>query len=85
MIGDGIRVLSSYIYSKIKKTKPKQVGPDSEIKPIENILNHITRITTLQLEDRREDRRADQYEESKIEVTLEDISRFKKKGRTFQF
>ena len=80
MITEGLKVLFVYVYQKIKKPKQK-VSPEIDIKPIDNILNHITRITSLPLDDRRQDN----YEESKIEITLDDVSRFKKRGRTFMY
>lgn len=80
MIIEGLKVILVFVYQKVKKPQAK-VTPDSDIKPIENILNHITRITSLPMEESRHQN----YEESKVEITLEDVTRFKKRGRTFMY
>jgi len=80
MIGDSVFYLSSFAYSKCKR-KPKKVQSELEIKQIKNITkNYITHLTTMTLEERKQSN----YEESKLEITLEDISSFKRKGKTFK-
>lgn len=81
ILGDSIRAIITSIRNRVKASKNKVVNDQDDIKPIENILNHITRLTSLALEERR----MEKYEESKIEVTLEDINSFKKRGRTFRY
>lgn len=80
MIAAGFMALYAKIRAKYKKNKAP-VAPQQEIKPIENILHHITHMTTLALDDRRQRN----YEESKVEITLEDISNFKRKRKTFAY
>ena len=76
LVGDVVLYIIKCMVKKYRK-KHRRVQPEDEIKPIQNILQHITHLTTMALDDRKKKN----YEESKLEITLEDI---KRKGRTFK-
>jgi len=50
-----------------------------DLKPIEQILQNVTHLTTLALEEQKQNR----YEEEKSDITLQDIAYYKHKRKGF--
>lgn len=79
--GKGIVVLIIYFNKKRAETKVP-VAPDNsdkDPKPIEKVptFRNITHLTTLELDDSRRNK----YEESKTEITIDDMTKYKGKDQ----
>ena len=79
LMSDVTIFLVQFIRKRQREKRLKaQVKPEVEIKQIQNPSLNMTYLTTLALGDQR---RGDYTEDSKMNVTLEDIDTFKRKGR----
>jgi hypothetical protein len=79
MIGESILGLIEVLRSCRKRKKTVEPEKEDE-NQIQNVLQQVTHLTTLALEDRKNNK----YEESKQDITLEDISRYRRNGKIFK-